>query len=311
MNPRILGLHHITAIAGQAQRNHDFYSKLLGLRLVKKTVNFDDPNTYHFYFGDTTGAAGTILTFFPGGGVATGRPGIGQASAVSYSVPAGSFPFWMQRFEERQVPYQLLEERFGEPCLAFTDPDGLALELVVSNTYDERVPWTTMEVGAAVALRGFHAVQLTLGRAAATVALLTEVFGYRVLRQQGACCRLITDAVPEAAIVDVIETVHGSQGHVAGGSVHHVAFRVADDAALLYFREVLVRRGLNVTPQIDRQYFHSVYFREPGGVLFEIATDNPGFLIDEPPAELGTHLLLPPQHEARRAQITAHLPQIL
>ena len=270
MNPRILGLHHITAIAGQAQRNHDFYSKLLGLRLVKKTVNFDDPNTYHFYFGDTTGAAGTILTFFPGGGVATGRPGIGQASAVSYSVPAGSFPFWMQRFEERQVPYQLLEERFGEPCLAFTDPDGLALELVVSNTYDERVPWTTMEVGAAVALRGFHAVQLTLGRAAATVALLTEVFGYRVLRQQGACCRLITDAVPEAAIVDVIETVHGSQGHVAGGSVHHVAFRVADDAALLYFREVLVRRGLNVTPQIDRQYFHSVYFREPGGVLFEI-----------------------------------------
>ena len=311
MNPRILGLHHITAIAGQAQRNYDFYSRLLGMRFIKKTVNFDDPSTYHFYYGDATGAAGTILTFFPWGDVATGRPGVGQASTVSYSVPAGSFPFWIQRFEEHQVPYQLLEEQFGEPRLAFTDPDGLSLEFVISNTHDERVPWTTAEVGTDIALRGFHAVQLTLGRAAATVALLTEVFGYQVLRQQGARYRLATDAVPEAAIVDVIETVNGSQGHVAGGSVHHVAFRVADDAALQHFREVLVHRGMHVTPQIDRQYFHSVYFREPGGVLFEIATDNPGFLIDEPPAELGTHLLLPPQHEARRAQITAHLPQIL
>ena len=310
MNPRILGLHHITAIAGQAQRNYDFYSKLLGMRFIKKTVNFDDPTTYHFYFGDGIGAAGTILTFFAGGDVATGRPGFGQASAVSYSVPAGSFPFWIQRLEENQVPYQLLAERFGEPCLAFTDPDGLSLEFVISNTQDGRVPWTTAEVGADVALRGFHAVQLTLGRPAATVALLTEVFGYRVFRQVGARCRLTTDAVPEAAIVDIVETVDGSQGHIAGGSVHHVAFRVPDDATLHYFRETLVRRGLNVTSLIDQRYFHSLYFREPGGVLFEITTDTPGFLIDEPLAELGTHLMLPPLHEVSRAQITAHLPHL-
>ncbi|WP_310395184.1 ring-cleaving dioxygenase [Hymenobacter sp.] len=311
MKDQILGLHHITAIAGDAQRNHDFYSRVLGLRFLKKTVNFDDPGTYHFYFGDEIGSAGTILTFFPWSHVHAGRRGPGQATEIGYSVPAGSFDFWMKRFDEHGVTYSKPAEKFGEPYLTFLDPDGLKLELTVSKTPDPRTPWTTAEVGPAVALRGFHHVTLTLASAKATAQILTEVFGYTLQEQHVNRFRYATDAVPgAAALVDLVEAPGESPAVTAGGTVHHVAFRVPDDATLLRFREIIVRRGLSITPQIDRQYFHSLYFREPGGVLFEIATDNPGFMVDEPLAELGTHLLLPPQHEARRAQIEAHLPVI-
>ncbi|WP_375436549.1 ring-cleaving dioxygenase [uncultured Hymenobacter sp.] len=311
MEDRILGLHHITAIASDAQRNFDFYAKVLGLRFLKKTVNFDDPGTYHFYFGDEIGSAGTILTFFPWTHIKAGRRGTGQATEIGYSVPAGSFDFWLKRFDEHNVVYNKPSERFGELYLPFLDPDGLKLELIVPKNPDPRVPWTTDAVPAEVALRGFHNVTLTLTSQQGTAAVLTELFGYTLTEQHVNRYRYVTDTVPAAAIVDLVEVPGEAQGVVAGGSVHHVAFRVKDDAMLMRVRQRVAERGLNITPWIDRQYFHSLYFREPGGVLFELATDNPGFLVDEPLAELGTHLLLPPQHEPRRQQIVAQLPPIV
>jgi glyoxalase family protein len=217
----------------------------------------------------------------------------------------------MKRFDEHNVVYNKPSERFGELYLPFLDPDGLKLELIVSKNSDPRVPWTTDAVPAEVALRGFHNVTLTLASQQGTAAVLTELFGYTLAEQHVNRYRYTTDTVPAAAIVDLVEVPGEAQGVVAGGSVHHVAFRVHDDAMLMRVRQRVAERGLNITPWIDRQYFHSLYFREPGGVLFELATDNPGFLIDEPLAELGTRLLLPPQHEPRRQQIVAQLPPLV
>jgi glyoxalase family protein len=262
------------------------------------------------YYGDETGSAGTILTFFPWEHITTGRRGTGQATEIGYSVPTGSLDFWMQRFEANNITFNKPSEKFGEQYLTVLDPDGLKLELVVAKTPDPRTPWTTPEVGAEVALRGFHHVTLTLANAQATARVLTDIFGYTLLEQHVNRSRYVIDTVPSAALVDLVEVPGEGRGVTAGGTVHHVAFRVTDDAMLLRFREKVLRHGLDITPQIDRQYFHSLYFREPGGVLFEVATDNPGFMVDEPLAELGTHLLLPPQHEPRRAQIEAHLPKI-
>ncbi|MEL1243129.1 ring-cleaving dioxygenase [Flavobacterium sp. DGU11] len=310
MENTILGLHHITAIAGDAKRNFDFYSKILGLRFIKKTVNFDDPGTYHFYFGDETGSAGTILTFFPwGNGIPQGRRGAGMATEIGYSVPKGSLEFWVERFEKHNVIYNKPAEKFGERYLTFIDPDGLKLELTeVAN--DSRKPWTTDEVSADNALRGFHNITLTLNNMEGTARILTDVFGYRLAATEVTRNRFVTDAVENAAIVDIVELKEEKRGHVANGTVHHVAFRVANDEVLMHFREKVAAAGLNITPQIDRNYFHSLYFREPGGVLFEIATDNPGFTVDEPLAELGKNLKLPAQYESRREDIEAHLVPI-
>lgn len=307
MENTILGLHHITAIAGDAKRNFDFYSKILGLRFIKKTVNFDDPGTYHFYFGDETGSAGTILTFFPwGNGIPQGRRGAGMATEIGYSVPAGSLEFWIDRFEKHNVIYNKPAVKFGERYLTFLDPDGLKLELTeVSN--DSRKPWTTDEVSAENALRGFHNITLTLNNMEGTARILTDIFGYRLAATEVTRNRFVTDAVENAAIVDIVELKEEKRGHVANGTVHHVAFRVANDEVLMHFREKVAAAGLNITPQIDRNYFHSLYFREPGGVLFEIATDNPGFTVDEQLAELGKNLKLPAQYESRREDIEAHL----
>jgi glyoxalase family protein len=199
MEPRILGLHHVTAIAGNAQRNHDFYTRVLGLRFVKKTVNFDDPGTYHFYFGDEHGSAGTILTFFPWEHITAGRRGTGQATEIGYSVPAGSIDFWMQRFDANGITYNKPSEKFGERHLTFLDPDGLKFELIESKTLDLRTPWTTAEVSAAVATRGFHTVTLTLASVAATAEILTEVFGYTLLETHVNRRRYVTDTVPGGA----------------------------------------------------------------------------------------------------------------
>jgi len=310
MESRILGLHHVTAIAGNAQRNFDFYTKVLGLRFLKKTVNFDDPGTYHFYFGDETGSAGTILTFFPWANITSGRRGVGQATEIGYSVPAGSFEFWMKRFDAHGVTYNKPSEKFGEQYLTFLDPDGLKLELIVSKTEDPRTPWTTPEVGAEVATKGFHTVTLTLASIKATAEILTDVFGYTLLEQHVNRYRYVTDTVQGAAYIDLVEVPGEARSVTAGGSVHHIAFRVKDDEAELAIRKKLIERGLQPTPQIDRDYFHSVYFREPGGVLFEIATENPGFTVDEPLAELGTGLKLPKQHEHLRARLESVLPPI-
>ena len=311
MENKILGLHHITAIAGDAKRNFDFYSKILGLRFIKKTVNFDDPGTYHFYFGDEVGSAGTILTFFPWGeGIQQGRKGSGMATEIGYSVPKGSLDFWQKRFEQYNVIYNKPAEKFGEKYLTFLDPDGLKLELIESKTGDNRKGWETDEVKADVATKGFHNITLTLNDIKPTAAILTEIFGYKLIDQDVNRYRYATDAVENAAIVDLVELADEKRGLNANGTVHHVAFRVKNDEILMYFREKIEAYGLSITPQIDRQYFHSLYFREPGGVLFEIATDNPGFTVDESLEELGQNLKLPAQYESQRASIENHLVKI-
>ncbi|KAF2080667.1 ring-cleaving dioxygenase [Flavobacterium sharifuzzamanii] len=311
MENKILGLHHITAIAGDAKRNFDFYSKVLGLRFIKKTVNFDDPGTYHFYFGDEVGSAGTILTFFPWGeGIQQGRKGSGMATEIGYSVPKGSLDFWQKRFEKYNVIYNKPAEKFGEKYLTFLDPDGLKLELIESKTNDNRKAWETDEVKADVATKGFHNITLTLNSIKATAAILTDIFGYKLIDQEVNRYRYATDAVENAAIVDLVELPEEKRGLNANGTIHHVAFRVPNDEILMKFREKIEDYGLSITPQIDRQYFHSLYFREPGGVLFEIATDNPGFTVNESLEELGQNLKLPAQYEPQREAIEKHLVKI-
>ena len=307
---RIQGLHHVTAIAGEAQRNLDFYTQVLGLRLVKKTVNFDDPGTYHFYFGNETGDPGTILTFFPWEGITPGRRGPGQATETALAVPTDSFAFWLDRFKEYGVTYNNPAQRFDEEYLTFLDPDGLKLELVASQQADPRAGYTTEAIGEAQAIRGFQAVTLTLSDHQATARILTDVFGYELIEEHVNRYRYRTDAIATAATVDLVSVPGEPVGHVAGGSVHHVAFRVADQETQLHFRDKVAEAGLSPTPQIDRDYFMSIYFREPGGVLFEIATDPPGFTADESLKDLGISLKLPQQYEGRRKEIEQALPTL-
>ncbi len=306
---KILGLHHITAIAGDAQRNYDFYTKTLGLRLVKKTVNFDDPQTYHFYFGDEVGTPGTILTFFPWANVRQGTNGAGMATEIGYSVPKASLGFWKARFEKLNIIHNI-SERFGEKHLTFQDPDGLCLSLIEAKQKDERKEYETAEIKADVAIKGFHTVTLTLNEIKATSAILTEVFGYKKVAQEDNLHRYQTDAVENTALVDLLEIPQAQRGLNAGGTNHHVAFRVKDEEVLMAFREKIAARGIQITQKINRDYFFSLYFREPGGVLFEIATDNPGFATDETVENLGSSLQLPDQYKAMRDEIEKGLPEL-
>jgi len=307
---KILGLHHITAIAGNAKRNLNFYTKVLGQRLVKKTVNFDDPGTYHFYFGNETGTPGTLLTFFPWEGARKGQNGTGMATNIGYAVPDGSLEFWQDRFKKFNVKHDGLREFFGEKSLHFQDPDGLNIDLIVPEKNDNRKAWETDEVKANVAMKGFHSVTLTLRNASPTATILTDILGYKLLKQEGNNYRFVTDAVESGSIVNIIEAPHLPAGVNAAGTNHHVAFRVKDDNILMDYREKVLSKGLNITPKIDRDYFYSLYFREPGGVLFELATDNPGFDKDEPVEELGTHLKLPTKYEPARQEIEKVLPPL-
>jgi glyoxalase family protein len=308
MENKILGIHHITAIAGNAKRNYDFYTKVLGLRFIKKTVNFDDPGTYHFYFGDEVGSPGTILTFFPWEGITKGKQGNGIATEIGYSVPDNSLAFWAERLNKNNVTINSTGTRFGEKYLAFEDPDGLPLSLIISNTSDNRKPWETADVKADVATKGFHNITLTLKTVESTANVLTDILDYKFLGKEGNRHRYRIDTVENAAIVDLIEDPTAASSVNAGGTIHHIAFRVKDETVLMEYREKVVRNYLNITQKIDRNYFFSLYFREPGGVLFEIATDNPGFAIDEPVNEFGKNLKLPAQYESNRSQIEAALP---
>ena len=311
MENRILGIHHITAIAGYAKRNYDFYTKVLGLRFIKKTVNFDDPKTYHFYFGDEVGSPGTILTFFPWEGVPRGKQGSGMPTEIGYAVPEKSLDFWTQRFKEYYVNGTGRGTRFGEEYIAFEDPDGLPLTLIIPKAADNRKPWETNEVKADVATKGFHSITLTLTSVKETASVLTDIFGYKFSGQEGNRYRYSTDAVETASIVDLIDAPDEKRTGNAGGTIHHVAFRVKDEQVLMEFREKVLAKGLNITQKIDRNYFFSLYFREPGGVLFEIASDTPGFSIDETVSELGSNLKLPAQYESHRKQIEAALPSLV
>ncbi len=310
MSNHILGLHHITAIANDAQQNYTFYTKVLGLRLVKKTVNFDDPGSYHFYFGNETGAPGTILTFFPWEGIGQGHNGTGMATEIAFSVAEGSLDFWKKRLAQYKVQQEALVERFGETGLSFSDPDGLRLTLVIPQEEDNRKPWITKEIGEEVAIRGFHHVTLNLKDLTLTARVLTKILGYEQVAREGQRYRFKTEAAPTASFMDIQLDEKGKNGHNAAGTVHHIAFCVKNEETQMAVREKIMAAGLRPTPKIDRDYFYSVYFREPGGVLFEIATQNPGFTIDEPLEALGSHLMLPAQYEPARKRIEDVLPKV-
>ena len=311
MNSKIPGLHHVTAIASDPQRNLDFYVGLLGLRFVKRTVNFDDPGSYHFYFGDNRGTPGTILTFFPWPGARRGVRGTGQIEATAFAISPDSIAFWVERLKRHHVTAEKTSTRFGEEVIRLLDPDGLLIELIASSSHGHVEPWPESAVAAEHMLRGFHSVAAALEGYERTARLLTETFGYRLINESENRFRFVsTDDSASGRIIDLLCQPDTAMGRVAAGSVHHIAFRAKDDAEQLQWREHLVDLGYNVTPVMDRDYFHSIYFREPGGVLFEIATDPPGFTLDEKLEELGTHLRLPPWMESARSQIEKILPRI-
>jgi glyoxalase family protein len=308
MNP--IGLHHVTAIASEPQRNLDFYVGLLGLRLVKRTVNFDDPGSYHFYFGDAVGTPGTILTFFPWPNARQGRRGVGEVDATAFATPAGSEDYWLERLKAHRVAAELATGRFDEPVIRFADPDGMVVELIAGAS-PAVTNWNDGPIPAAQAVRGLQGVTLALAHLEPTAKLLTDVLGYEIIREQSDSLRL--RAPGESApgkLIDLLRVANGRRGITAAGSVHHIAFRAPDEATQIAWRERLVALGYGVSPVMDRTYFRSIYFREPGGVLFEIATDGPGFTHDESAAELGAHLHLPSWMESARSRIETVLPPI-
>jgi len=301
--PDIAGLHHVTAIAGDPQANVDFYTGVLGLRLVKVTVNFDDPTTYHLYYGDGQGHPGTIMTFFPWPGAYRGRIGTGQLTVTSFAVPDKSLPYWREHLRSRAIEFEDTHSDFGEELLFLTDPDGLQLELVSTSSADPDRVWERGPVPAEYAVRGFHHVSLSENGYERTASLLTDTLGFRQIARQGNRFRYATGDGAPSAMVDVVCAPEGRPGRVAVGTVHHVAWRAATDQEQARWRDVLVAGEYDVTPVIDRQYFHSIYFREPGGVLFEIATDPPGFATDETVQQLGSSLKLPPWLERGRPEL--------
>ncbi|WP_231188076.1 ring-cleaving dioxygenase [Haladaptatus sp. DYF46] len=307
----IPGIHHVTAIATDPRRNFRFYTNVLGLRFVKRTVNFDDRYTYHLYYGDEVGHPGTIMTFFPWPDAAPGRRGVGTADATAFLVPPDSFDFWTERLAANDVEYSGPTDRFGERVIEFSDPDGLRLELVGHREAADVDPWRDGPVPSEYAIRGFYGVTLAVEGYERTASLLEETMGYEFVGEEdGQRFRYRATGGNLGMVIDLRCVPDLQPGRVGAGTVHHIAFRTADDGQQLEWREDLVARGLNVTPVIDRQYFRSIYYRIPAGILFEIATDPPGFTKDEPVEELGTNLQLPPWFESEREAIEARLPEL-
>lgn len=306
----ILGIHHITALASDPQRNVDFYTDILGLRLVKLTVNFDDPGTYHLYYGDELGRPGTILTFFPWPRSSQGYRGAGQATVTSFRVPRNSLAYWQDRLSGLGVKHEEPATRFGHEILVLYDPDGLMLELVAEDGGASVGPWSEAPVPMEFAIRGFAGITLTELDARSTARFLTEVMRFEAAGEEDGRLRFVAGDGDDRAAIEVEERGGGSPGRIAAGTVHHVAWRVASDVAQQEWQESMARAGVRVTPVRDRQYFRSIYFHEPGGVLFEIATDPPGFTLDEAPQELGRSLRLPPWLEPHRGQVERALPPL-
>ena len=306
----IPGIHHVTCITGDVQKCVDFYVSVLGLRFVKKSINQDLPDTYHIYFGDYLGTPGTAMTFFGWPTWPQQRTGTGQVTTVSFQVPSGSLGFWSNRLKQLDVDHRMIS-RFESDALVLHDADGIEIELVAQAANERWAPWPESPIDAEHAIRGFHSVTLTLAEMAATFNLLTTAMGFRMVSQEGNRTRFETGAGGPHAILDVIESPEGPEGEESIGTVHHVAWRTSDAETQKTWREQLMSVGRNVTPVIDRWYFKSIYYREPGGVLFEIATDGPGFTVDEPPEKLGSTLSLPPWFQVRRDRLDETLPPIV
>lgn len=304
------GLHHITAICGDPAVNAAFYMRVLGMRQVKKTVNFDDPSTYHLYYGDETGAPGTALTFFPYTDAPQGRHGTGAPVEIALAVPPAALAFWADRLAEQGVAFER-RRQFRTAVLAFADPHGVALQIVGTPWADTIDGWTGGPVPAEHAIRGFEGAGVWVDDADGTAAALEDVLGFAPVDADDDRLRFQAgDGNGPGAVIDLRVNSMLAQARQGVGSIHHIAFRAADDAQAMARRDALASLGLDATPQIDRQYFRSIYFREPGGALFEIATDGPGFTVDEPVEHLGETLQLPPQHEPRRTAIEAALPTL-
>jgi len=306
MTKKSMGIHHITAIVADPQENVDFYAGVLGLRLVKKTVNFDDPETYHLYFGDETAKPGTIITFFPWGNAYKGKIGDGQVGVTTYAVPVGALAFWEKRLEKFNVPFSK-ETRFKEQYLAFDDPHGLHLELV-ERQEGEPNSWETQGVAKGVAIKGFGGATLYTANAEKTAELLETVMGLEKIEEEDGLLRF--RAASEIGNMIDVKLSPVGVGQMGVGTVHHIAWRAQDDADQLDWKERVEAYGLGVTPVQDRQYFNAIYFREYGDILFEIATDPPGFAIDESQESLGEALMLPEQYEKHRKNIQRVLPPI-
>lgn len=305
---RVTGIHHVTAIASDPQRNLDFYTRVLGLRLVKLTVNFDDPGTYHLYFGNGEGTPGSILTFFPWPGAYQGTVGSGQVAASAFAAQTESADYWTARLGEHGISAERAGQRFGEPVIRFPDPDGLPLEIVATSRDHPEVAWQGGPVPGAHALRGFHSATLNEADHPATAATLA-VMGFSLAGHEGNRFRYQVGE-GAAGILDVLHEPTARHGRLGAGTVHHIAFRTPDDGEQRAWREDLSGRGYDVTPIADRMYFRSIYFREPGGVLFEVATDPPGFATDEVREHLGERLMLPEWLEPERALLERRLPRL-
>ncbi len=303
MERKISGLHHVTAIASDPQQNIDFYTGVLGLRLVKITINYDDPSSYHFYYGDETGSPGSILTFFAWPGGSAGRRGTSQATTTSFSIPEGSLGYWQQRFDTNRVRYEQPITRWNEEVMVFYDPDGLQLELVAHLGAEKRAAWQGGPIPLEYATRGFHSVTLSLKDITRTEKLLTETMGFQKFHEEGNRTRFIAGEGGTARTVDILTLPDVQTGMVGVGNVHHIAWRTSTDAEQKEWQQQLSGLGYGVSDVMDRQYFHSIYYREPGGVLFEIATDLPGFAADETLDNLGTTLRLPKWMEPNRERI--------
>lgn len=310
MSQLITGIHHVTAIAGDAQKNIDFYAGILGVRLVKKTVNFDAPDVYHFYYGDEAGHPGSIMTFFPyGASLVHGRHGKGMLNTTTFSVPAAALSFWLERLKRFGVSYKEPQERFdGEVVIYFEDPDGLGLELVF-NDRDERKGFTYGPIPIEYAIKGFYNVEIWEDGYERTAGLLTEQLDHKLIAEKGNRFRFAATDKP-GNYIDILCSPESLKGLAGNGTVHHIAFSTPDSASQLTVRQKIVQRMINTTPVLDRNYFTSIYFREPGGVLFEVATAGPGFAVDEPMEHLGEGLKLPAQFEPSREQIAKELPQV-
>ena len=310
MHPTIPGIHHVTAITADAQKNIDFYCGVLGLRLVKLTVNFDDPRSYHLYYGDELGRPGTIVTFFAWPGGHRGRIGPPQVTSTAFAVPVGALDFWSARLREHGVTTEAPAELLGEQMLHFTDPDGMGLDIVATREPGGQ-PWTAGPVPDEHAIRGFQSVTISQEGYESTAKVLTELMGFKAHGSEGNRFRYragVGDGF--ASTVDLVCVPDARHGGMGAGIVHHVAFRTPNDAQQDAWRKQIVRANLNASPVMDRKYFRSIYYREPGGVLFEIATDSPGFAVDEPAERLGSKLMLPAQYEPHRAEIERIVPPV-
>jgi glyoxalase family protein len=302
MEKLVNGIHHVTALAGEPQRNLDFYTGILGLRMVKKTVNFDAPDVYHFYYGNEAGEPGSILTFFPYEGIQKGRHGKGMLNVTSFSVAAESMEFWEKRLKKFGIDFTPAQDRIdGEAAIYFQDPDGLGLELIF-NDRDKRPGFTYGSIPKEHSIKGFYSVEIWQEGYERTATLLTEVLDHKLIAEKGNRFRFAATDAP-GNYIDILCSPDSVRGLGGGGTVHHIAFSTANTKTQAAVREKVSKGGFNPTPVLDRQYFKSIYFREPGGVLFEVATAEPGFAIDEDPSRLGEELKLPPQYESRREVI--------